>query len=169
MTSSVNKHLGESVKKPSSARDKRPTVHLTSWDAHHLHGPGRRYSIMARPWRDWEFGDGHVRSLSPEPQWLDEIREGFLSYRAYEWQCRQSFIGLHPGYLAAENVIDWYGNSHEREVKDGDTLCCTCGVDAAEAGLCHRIWAAEALAAAGWRVLLDGEELGCEPETRAAA
>lgn len=35
----------------------------------------------------------------------------------------------------------------------------------AAAGWCHRVWAAEALADAGWRVVLDGEllETPCAP------
>jgi hypothetical protein len=164
MIESANEYLSHSVVCPE-----RPTVHLTSWEARHLHGPGHRYTIMARPWRDWEYGEGHVRDLSPEPEWIDEVREGFLSWRAYEWQCRERFEDLCPGYLVAEEVSDGIGGHHKQEVKDGDTLCCTCSEAVAAAGLCHRVWAAEALVAAGWRVILDGKELGCDRDTQAAA
>ena len=34
----------------------------------------------------------------------------------------------------------------------------------AEAGACHRVWAAELLAEAGWRVVLDGREPAEWPE-----
>jgi len=37
--------------------------------------------------------------------------------------------------------------------------CCACSRAAAAAGMCHRVWAAEALARAGWRVVLDGVEV----------
>ena len=163
MTNSAKKHLSRRATRPE-----RPTVHLTSFEASHLHGPGHRYSIVARPWRNWECGEGRVRSLSPEQEWIDELHEGFLSPRAFEWQCRKSFVALWPGSLVAEDV--WNGNrKKERDVRDGDTLCCTCSVAEAEAGLCHRVWAAEALVAAGWRVVLDGKELSFERRTQAAA
>ena len=147
-------------------KHERPTVHLTSFEARHLHGPGHRYAIKAWSWMDGELGEGRVSSLCPEPEWIDEFREGFLSLRAYEWKCRNSFSVLWPGCLVAEDVRN--GNrKKEREVRDGDTLCCTCSVDEAEAGLCHRVWAAEALVAAGWRVFLDGKELSFERRTQA--
>jgi hypothetical protein len=46
-------------------------------------------------------------------------------------------------------------------VADGDTLCCSC----ARGKFCHRRVAAEILVHTGWRVILDGEEVG--PEFRA--
>ena len=164
-----NKHLSHSDTPSSTARPERPTLYVTSWKSRRFHGPGHRYTIMARPWRDREFGEGHVKYLSPEPEWIDEVREGFLSWRAYEWQCRERFDALPPGFLAAEEVSDGIGGHHKRDVEDGDTLCCTCSVAQAADGLCHRVWAAEALVAAGWRVVLDGKKLSCEPETQAAA
>lgn len=45
-------------------------------------------------------------------------------------------------------------------VEDGDTLICSCSRDKAAAGKCHRAWAGEYLAREGWRVILDGKELG---------
>lgn len=42
----------------------RPTLHLTNWSSRRLHGPGRRWSIMARP-RHWERGDGTCIPLTP--------------------------------------------------------------------------------------------------------
>ncbi len=46
-----------------------------------------------------------------------------------------------------------------RVVRDGDTLCFACSRAHAARGLCHRVWAAELLVAAGWRVVLDGVAL----------
>lgn len=34
----------------------------------------------------------------------------------------------------------------------------TCGREAAARGECHRVWAAEMLRGAGWRVVLDGDD-----------
>lgn len=44
-------------------------------------------------------------------------------------------------------------------VEDGDTLICACSRAAAARGECHRVFAAPLLAAAGWRVVLDGREV----------
>lgn len=41
----------------------------------------------------------------------------------------------------------------------GDTLVCSCGLEKAREGKCHRVWAGILLAAHGWRVFLDGAEL----------
>ena len=37
------------------------------------------------------------------------------------------------------------------------TLCCACSVAEAQAGRCHRSWAALHLRRAGWQVVLDGQ------------
>jgi hypothetical protein len=56
---------------------------------------------------------------------------------------------LGPGSLRVTGaVLRW--------VADGDTLCCACSREAAAAGRCHRVWSAEALVRAGWRVVIDG-------------
>jgi hypothetical protein len=62
--------------------------------------------------------------------------------------------GLRPDEL--------YGVTTEGDLvllEDGDTLCCSCARAKAAKGECHRVWAAELLVKAGWRVILDGEEL----------
>ena len=41
-------------------------------------------------------------------------------------------------------------------VESGSTLCCACSKQKAAEGRCHRVWAAAALARAGWNVILDG-------------
>lgn len=44
-------------------------------------------------------------------------------------------------------------------IPDGATLVCTCARAEAEQGRCHRVWAAQVLMEAGFRVVLDGREL----------
>lgn len=62
---------------------------------------------------------------------------------------------LKPGHLYAQanTARGLY------EVKDGDTLICSCGAEKAREGKCHRVWAGVLLAAHGWHVVLDGAEL----------
>jgi hypothetical protein len=137
----------------------KPTIYLSNWSSHKTpghHGPGRKLTIMANP-RHWERGDGAVSRLRPSMVDVRGARDGRLSLTTY----RQRYLArlaldMHgPGHLYA-----WipYATSHQL-VSDGDTLCCACSRDKAAAGECHRVWAAEALAGAGWRVILDGKEL----------
>jgi len=48
------------------------------------------------------------------------------------------------------------------QVRAAYALCCSCScsLEAAARGECHRVWAAQILAEAGWRVILDGVEVG---------
>ena len=92
------------------------------------------------------------------PAWADvrDVKAGRITMEEY----RARYLGwlevmapqLQPGELDAT------GGS-VLPVKDGDTLCCACSREAAAKGECHRVWAAEALVAAGWRVVLDGVEI----------
>lgn len=138
----------------------RPTLHVTNWSSRALHGPGKRYTIMARP-RKWEHGDGQVAELTPDASDLAALRAGRMSLDVY----RRRFVAtlpmtpwLRPGKLYA-TMFGVDAPSRFVPVADGDTLCCACSRAAAARGECHRSWAAEALAAAGWRVLLDGVEV----------
>ena len=42
----------------------KPTLHVTNWASRKLHGPKRKWNIMARS-RAWEHGDGNVPLLTP--------------------------------------------------------------------------------------------------------
>jgi hypothetical protein len=55
----------------------------------------------------------------------------------------------------------WDGNDWERigPVPGGATLICACSREAAAAGRCHRVIAADLLKRAGWTVVLDGRSL----------
>lgn len=134
----------------------KPTLHVTNWSSRKLHGPGRKWTIMSAP-RKWEHGDGRVLAFVPQLMAMRAVRAGRLSLEHY----KLGYLGgvelrdLSLGFLQARVN----GTSVSDTVADGDTLCCACSRDKAAAGECHRVWAAEALVAAGWRVVLDGREL----------
>lgn len=132
-----------------------PTLYLTNWSSKTTRGPGTPYMIMAQP-RAWEHGDGKVWALVPSADAMRLAKSGRMSMGEY----RAGFIAsvpvdrVAPGQLGA--TVPFSGT---RPVKDGDTLCCACSKDAAERGECHRVWSADILRRAGWRVVLDGREL----------
>ena len=133
-----------------------PTLHLTNWASRKLHGPGRRLTIMAAP-RRWEHGDGAVPDLTPRLHDLRAVRSGAITFDEY----RGRFLASTRGPLAP-----WGGGSGDGLrtlgglfVRDGDTLLCACSCAAAAANQCHRVWAADLLTGAGWRVILDGKGL----------
>jgi hypothetical protein len=139
-----------------------PTIHLTNWSSRKLHS-GRVFSIMARP-RAWEHGVGTARALVPPvsaqsllPRLLDSRHSGenpgllldvyrTLCENHFEARVSQMFHGL---------LGDIDADGFRNLVADGDTLCCAC----ARGAECHRRWAAPFLVRAGWRVVLDGEEV----------
>ena len=138
-------------------------------------GPGRDYSIMRWP-RDVpdEHGHGRVLSLTPPQALLAAARSDHrLSAMAdYEaglqraWNPERLAPGVLSYGLRAHSKYDpdakrWDGELWVRlgEVEDGATLFCACSRAAAAARSCHRVLAAELLARAGWRVVLDGVEL----------
>ena len=140
------------------------TIFLTNWSSRMLHGPGPRLTIMARP-REWEHGDGAVISLIPNREDFDAVRSGELGTEAYLSRYAEGLRGdrarrLAPGELSFRPGHPPYAALASRVVPDGATLCCGCSVANADVGLCHRVPAAEALRLAGWRVWLDGRDLG---------
>lgn len=138
----------------------RPTIHVTNWASRALHGPGAHYTIMTRP-RSWEYGAGRVLSLCPDADDLAAVRAGDLSSEPYMDACRARFARhrLEPGWLIAART-----RGGSVAVADGDTLCCACSRSAAARRECHRVVAADLLAAGGWRVVLDGVEIGARQE-----
>lgn len=140
----------------------RPTLHVTNWSSRKLHGSGRKWTIMAAP-RAWEHGDGMVINLTPDKGDLDAVRQGFMSFRQYRTACLtlwgyqddEDLWAFGPGELHAFTGE----GDEEAPVADGDTMLCACSRDAAAHGECHRVFAAELLRRAGWRVVLDGREL----------
>ena len=144
-----------------------PTIYLSNWSSHKTpghHGPGRKWTIMVHP-RHWERGEGSVRSLTPSWSDFDQVRRGQIGLNEYRHRFRS--VRTHawcyaPGRLMAQKT------GASPAVSDGDTLCCACSRDRAARGECHRVWAAELLQKAGWRVVLDGVELNHAPDEGAA-
>lgn len=137
--------------------DGRPTIYLSNWSSHRTpgcHGPGRKFTIMARP-RAWEHGDGRVPDLTPAETNLLDAQAGRITGDEYQ---RRFEAALNPLALSPVQLTVYTADGFGL-VRDGDTLCCACSRANAAAGLCHRVWAAHALARVGWRVVLDGEEL----------
>jgi hypothetical protein len=139
----------------------RPTVYLTNFASRSAphRGPGRVWSIMAKP-RRWEHGEGSVWRLTPRPTDLDAVRSGAMHIDEYRRRFKIDVLArppedLTPGHLDALVIA----SGVRILVGDGDTLCCTCSREAAARGECHRVWASELLAKAGWRVILDGVEV----------
>lgn len=141
----------------------RPVLYLTnvaSLRSEGFRGQGPVFNIQARP-PHWGAGQGRVDVLAPLGQLeslmdaaRDELRnlagdQAFTRYRA-AYEAHLSAQDLRPGRLEASTRFNV-----NVKVTDGETLTCTCARDKP----CHRRWAAPFLVAAGWRVVLDGEEL----------
>jgi hypothetical protein len=133
-------------------------LYVTNLASRKHHGPGKRYTIMAAP-RSFEHGDGCVNDLAPMPADVRAVKDGYLSLRAY----RDKYIELAgqmplwpEGLVATPTDAEDRDSGDEVSVAHGDTLFCSCAVDAAREGRCHRVWAAELLRRAGWAVILDG-------------
>lgn len=124
-------------------------IYVTNWSSKGTRGPGRAWTIMARP-RTWERGEGAVPRLTPSHVMLTAVKKGEVSVASY----RDDFLR----HASVEELVARIGSSDVR-VSDGDTLCCGCAKAAALNGECHRVWAAELLRRAGWQVILDGREL----------
>jgi len=132
----------------------RPVIHVTNAASRKLHGPGRLFHAMA--WApSWLVHDGGVEILAPPSHMLLAYQNGSLGLDAYRAQYEQGlrYVGLGPGDLAAFRGVE------RRWIADGDTIVCVCAKDKAERGECHRVWFAPFLQDAGWRVVLDGQEI----------
>ena len=98
----------------------------------------------------------------------DELATAWRAYETALYDLWEPYIGraLVPGVLtygrpaAPDSTMSriWDGCDWERvgEVPDGATLICACSREAAAAGRCHRVIAADLLKRAGWSVVLDG-------------
>jgi hypothetical protein len=168
--------------------DERPTIYVTNWATINaaqreprppktvgkvlLRREGHAaYTIMAKPTAlRGECGDGRVPLLTPLRGWLDAVqnddedmseegrRRQAERERLYRCRCVGRFLeALLDGRLAPGALIA-IGSGTEIPLVDGDVIACACAIEKATRGLCHRAWAADALVAAGWRVILDGVE-----------
>lgn len=138
-------------------------LYVTNFSSRSLRGPGMVYSIMAAP-RPFERGDGSVSALVPRLEDLRRVRDRLLTtpqyLAAYEAHIRMATGGDLSRFLGPRRLRARTGRGPaDRMVTEGDTICCACAKDAAAAGECHRVRAANLLRIAGWDVWLDGEEL----------
>lgn len=130
----------------------RPTIHLTNFSSRKLHGPGRVFTIMAKP-RTWEHGAGKVEEFIPPVHALRQVQDGAITFEQYAAILRDAWSHAPVGWYAP-GVLTWCNGNEGGPVLDGDTLCCAC----ARGAPCHRQVAVPFLLRAGWRVVLDGVE-----------
>jgi len=149
----------ELLEAAAMTESKPPTIYVSNFASHRSsvrHGPGALWTIMANP-RFWEHGAGRVEALTPKGTAVIQIKRGELTMEQYRAQFlaeMEDSSVLAPGALVAR-----IGDGTLQVVREGDTLCCCCALTKAAAGQCHRVWAADLLVAAGWRVVLDGAVL----------
>lgn len=143
-------------------------------------GPGDQWSIQGNPDpKRGELGRGTVFELVPGPGLVDSVRKSSLSAAQYREaylegpappapgarpsEVPRSWLDLSPGRLKARAA---FGRTRGQmvEVQAGDNLTAGPSAKDAAVGLCYRVWAAYLLIKAGWRVILDGEEI---PEAEA--
>ncbi len=155
-------------------------IYLSNFSSHATpgaHGPGPKFTIMAKP-RAWEKGDGCVFPLTPlgpmctlmEAALRERSTGGTTAFRLYcseferflEEERKEGL--LDPGKMMWIRSVSVFPMGillpapvdHFDVVPDGATLCCACSVEAARAGGCHRAFIAPVLHRAGWEVVLDG-------------
>lgn len=153
----------------------RPMIFLANWASYRSsghHGPGRKLSIMSNtPAWARQHARGYVMAFTPRnaaevARVVAARKSGTLTeadIEAYRRDVTAGFSVLLPGDGHEPGVLAIYdgsfGGMPVDRVRDGDTLLCTCSADEAAASRCHRVWAADFLLRAGWRVILDGLEV----------
>jgi hypothetical protein len=126
-------------------------IYVTNWSSPSLKGKGNQYSIMRFP-RTWEYGDGLLEVLRPLTADILAVKAGTIDHNQY----RKAFIQGIKLQKESLNLID---------LRDGDTLLCSCSKAKAKENKCHRVWAACLLCLKGYEVCLDGNVL-IESEAR---
>ena len=141
----------------------KPTVYLTNWSSRTRHGPGRKWTIMARP-RAWERGEGVVDDFVPPVGLLLDVKAGRVTEGFYFLELRRLWArevreygpdAYTPSHLLARLYRPSPEGYTVAGVADGDSLLCACAVGKP----CHRREMVPFLLRAGWRVVLDGEPL----------
>jgi len=137
---------------------KKPTLYLTNFaNCHRFAGPGCRLSIMT--WTPkWAESSGKVSALVPG-KLFEQLRDGTLTLKGYRRQYKEELDRLQNEGAFDPGMLTFMGNDGTHTVKDGDTLCCTCSLEIAAKNQCHRSWVTEILSSAGWRCILDGQEV----------
>lgn len=142
-------------------------------------GPGEHYTIQARPdLMRGECGRGTVWPLVPSGFALDDLHRGRMLMAEYQSAYLNGSAPLPTNRLTANDphvesgmprtfsahiapgrLMATTRSSTPTEVQHGDTLTCCCSAKAADAGQCHRVWAAWLLLGDGWDVVLDGRQI----------
>jgi hypothetical protein len=115
---------------------------------------GRRLSIASRSPCGHE-PEGKVGALVPRAEDLRLLRTGEIAQAEfkdrYMRHIEASGAGLSPGKLVWQ-PFSFFKQDDAQLVEPGDVLYCLC-LHAQKGGIeCHRLWAAELLGAAGWRI-----------------
>ena len=121
---------------------------------------GRKLSIASRSPHTHQ-PEGKVEALVPRAEDLrlwrgEEITQAELRTR-YMRHVEASGVKLVPGKLLW-HPYSFFEQDHVQPVEPGDVLFCLCSHVQKDGIECHRLWAAELLTAAGWRIVLDGKE-----------
>ncbi len=137
-------------------------------------GPEGTYNIMRWPGRMRPVAEGRVLAFMPTSEELRRAKAGMRADDTAAWteyeaalrrrwglmrvRAEQHGPGLLTVYRSTPNGGRWDDQwwTAVGTVEDGATLVCACSRASAAAGRCHRVLAAEFLAAAGWEVILDG-------------
>ncbi|MFH1496611.1 MAG: hypothetical protein ABII82_02180 [Verrucomicrobiota bacterium] len=117
-----------------------------------------------------EVGVGRVLALTPKQAELARVRAGRWTAGEYMAALRRRWLEyaqhLAPGAVVWYSVAlprtkgqEWDGDSWAlgEPVEAGSVLVCSCSLEVAARGECHRVAAAGALHDAGWGVILDGD------------
>lgn len=125
---------------------------------HPFKGPSRRVFALrtgAFPSPARERLTGVVDVLVPPASWAKDAEVGKLPLREFQGRhevlLRSQRRDLVPGKLAARGA-----RNAPVLLADGDSLICSCSMERAAKGWCHRRWVASVLADCGWEVVLDG-------------
>jgi len=148
-----------------------PKIYVTNWASVRVEGmagPGDRRIAITEPSSRHTRGIGSLEAAFPSLELGEDMRlePGWPNHNARYteelWTNSREGATLRPGRL----LFRWprYVGMSDDEVgfaavRNGDTLCCTCGRGKAAKGECHRVLLAFALRSHGWRVVLDGVNL----------
>jgi hypothetical protein len=157
----------------------RPILHVTNFASRKLHGGGLLLHIMARPPAFVRnFAAGFVTALKPSlneqelmqslvrrrkaGEAIAEDDAGLIVYRdTYTARLRRELSAARSAPDGARPWPTYWPNNGASmtgfPIRSGVTLVCTCSVAEANAGRCHRVWAAAVLVEAGYAVMLDGK------------
>ena len=102
----------------------------------------------------WAQCSQSVPILTPNKEDFSAYLNGILPQRDYFKRYTES-LQKNINDLTPSRLTDSFGLL----LPEGAYLCCTCSIENASKGFCHRFVAAYLLKDAGWTVILDGKTL----------